>query len=809
MNSVILSAVIINNDYNSNIEDIVSKLELNSFHNVNLYIVSPFSLEKKKIAKLDNLHIITHNYEGVFDGLSYALSQIKETNPNTTHILYIDEHTRFTKNPLNVLLPAIEISNDKYLIFTCCCGDEVKYGKYVYNLNANPLDYRNALTFSNIDNKIEATNDYQPFNNMFFALDFEVACNAPLLKYLYTFVGANNSAMFGIKHVWFMEGIYLDNIPYELRMNQSDLYYFYRNKLIIENAYENIENVINKYLDLIKEDINVYLSFCRYNDVKTILYALQDYARGGDFLSSIRPEYLDMSMQRFNYYLLSSNELDTFFTWKEWEKTRNPISEEHKKQNIESHGYIDEHASDFSVIDMFNQIPFSTYNTKKILCWDIQKEVGYVVKRDEKQINLCLSLIEKIYREVSTTETHYDLQFDSNDKSDYGHIFEESVDRYNESIEIRENAKKCYEKVKIIQNQVLFFVGTRLGFCCNPKYILLDLLNHKRKCKIIWVAHKPELCNDIKDKNLEIIPLKDHELVLEKLYSSKVIVYNDSLPFDFVPNKKQVLFNTWHGGINYKKIGVTTDSFMSEYEKKDFMLSNPEPRYYIAGSEAFLKDTSKSFNYHEKIFLKYGLPRNDILLNNKIDKDQIKKKLGIETGKKVCLYAPTFRNNNVASIHNLDLDRLKAALAKRYGGEWLIVYRGHPFTVNFWQKQSFIDVCNYPDQQEVLLISDVVISDYSSIMWDAMLLNVPIFSYSPDYYDYLKCERGFTECMNRAPFSIALNNDEMEQNILNYDHDSFINECLKNKQLEGSFDNGKAAQRAAKLVLKHLWWWLR
>ena len=113
MNSVILSAVIINNDYNSNIEDIVSKLELDHFDNVNLYIVSPFDLKRKRIAKTNNLHILKHSFDGVFEGFSLALENIKETKPNTTHVLYIDEYTRFTKNPLNVLIPAIEISNER------------------------------------------------------------------------------------------------------------------------------------------------------------------------------------------------------------------------------------------------------------------------------------------------------------------------------------------------------------------------------------------------------------------------------------------------------------------------------------------------------------------------------------------------------------------------------------------------------------------------------------------------------------------------------------------------------------------------
>ena len=247
------------------------------------------------------------------------------------------------------------------------------------------------------------------------------------------------------------------------------------------------------------------------------------------------------------------------------------------------------------------------------------------------------------------------------------------------------------------------------------------------------------------------------------------------------------------------------ERFLEEADKELFMLSNPKPTYFIAGSEFFLEDTAKAFNYPKEVFVKTGLPRNDVLINHsKNIGETIKKKLGIEKDTKICLYAPTFRNDNVASIHNLDVKRLLTILTTRFGGNWKLLYRGHTFTVNFWTDQGFLDVTNYPDQQEILLITDVLISDYSSMMWDASLLGIPTFTYSPDFYQYLKFERGFAYEISKFPFKIAKNNDELETAISSFNEVEFKKKIDAHFKDAKTYDKGNASKQVVDIILPYI-----
>lgn len=145
------------------------------------------------------------------------------------------------------------------------------------------------------------------------------------------------------------------------------------------------------------------------------------------------------------------------------------------------------------------------------------------------------------------------------------------------------------------------------------------------------------------------------------------------------------------------------------------------------------------------------MPRNDELVNNHDNKTAayIRKYYNIPADNKIILYAPTYRKGkrNEATDYNLDVRGIVEAAKERFGGEWTILYRMHYFIKKRLpadtKGQHIIDVTDYGDMQDLLLAADILITDYSSSVWDYSLLKRPCFLYTTDLDEYLETQ-GFT-----------------------------------------------------------------
>ena len=784
-------------NYNSEIENLIKQLRVEKDPRIDFVVCSKFDLSKHEYLKSEKISILNASYQGVVDGFNQTIDFILNNRKETTHVLYVDDVVTLSKNPIPQLVSLLK-KTDGQSMYSCYCYRESANKKYVYN-DGEQLAYRELFTLSDIFLPVKKQNSL--FNPYIFALPIEAIKNRKTPNYLYTFLGCNDSRLFDIHEVSFLNTTFVKKLPIESKMNPSDLYYFYRNSLIVKSFLKN--NIDNEIVSLISDEIDANLIFYRYSSAMAICYAIEDFARGEKYLSELDLDYNNASIMHINPLLRTSNELELKYDWKKWNETRVVNDDNQRQLNLDSYGYVDDDATDYQVIDLYNQEPFTTFNTSKILNWDLDYFVGYLSEKNVYSLNKCLMKKNKCLIMVNDP-IHYSLNKTNNGNKQCQRHDLDNKDIYDDMFDKRQKAEQRFKDVKIENNKVLFYAGTKIGFCGNPKYVLLSLLSKNPDLDIIWVAHKPEYCDEIVNLGVSVISLHEHERFLNELYSSKVIVYDDKLPYEFVPNSKQVLINTWHGGFNFKKIGVKGMEFDSEYDRQILMMINPKPKYFVAGCQTFLADTAESFNYPADTFVKTGLPRNDLLFKKNIDVSEIKKSLKLNEKKKICLYAPTFRDDNVASVHELNFKVITKALKDRFGGDWQIIYRGHTFTVTFWEEQDFVDVSLYPDQQELLAISDVVISDYSSIMWDAAILNIPIFIYAPDYYEYLEFERGFAVDFAEIPFILSLNNEELKEAIETFDEDKYQKSLSEFIHKEKTFDDGNASDKVSDLIISNL-----
>lgn len=277
----------------------------------------------------------------------------------------------------------------------------------------------------------------------------------------------------------------------------------------------------------------------------------------------------------------------------------------------------------------------------------------------------------------------------------------------------------------------------------SPKAIYEEILKDSRfdSCELIWAFHDPGNFEIPRGRKIKTDTLE----YFFTLLSSRMWVTNSSVERGLhFKGRRTFYLNTWHG-TPLKKMGSDIPNINTSFRGKgkknltDTMLAQS---HYEA--EIF----SRVFSIAPEKFSVIGLPRNDNLIsgNNAINIERIKKSMGMPTNKKVILYAPTFReyekdeHRNCIMTPPLDLKKWKTLL----GEEYVFLLRAHYEVIKVMnvQEDSFTwDVSNYPNLNELMLVSDILISDYSSIFFDYSLLGRPMLPYCYDY-DIYSAKRG-------------------------------------------------------------------
>ena len=204
-------------------------------------------------------------------------------------------------------------------------------------------------------------------------------------------------------------------------------------------------------------------------------------------------------------------------------------------------------------------------------------------------------------------------------------------------------------------------------------------------------------------------------------------------------------------------------------------------------------------------YLPIGMPRNDLFFHaDKVEQasEAVRKCYGISKEIGIVLYAPTFRDNGMKL--DLDVAELLASLEKRFHKKFILFVRSHPHVAQDIfqgapQGKSAVDVSGYADMQELLAAADVLITDYSSSIWDFSFTGRPCFIYANDLSSYKK-ERNFYTPIEEWPFPLAENNNELQRNILRFDETDYRQKVEAHQEALGSYENGHAAECLCELI---------
>ncbi len=368
------------------------------------------------------------------------------------------------------------------------------------------------------------------------------------------------------------------------------------------------------------------------------------------------------------------------------------------------------------------------------------------------------------------------------------------------------NLVKVLFLVPIKKNRILFtsFKGEKIAD--NPKYIYDYLFNkYKDSLEYIWVFNgdkrKAKLNESVK------IVTKNSLKWFFYMETSKVIVDNYPPALIIPPRKGQMYIETWHAGGAYKRIGQAYDA-KGEAQRESTDVSMKIVNLFVSSSLGFTMGTiEQGYNYKGQI-IKCGMPRNDIFFNKiaiQYMSDKIRTKYSLKN--LVVLYAPTFRGET-DKINKIDyvisIDQLKEALKFRYGINADILVRCHYLDENKYDfGDDVINVGEYPDMQELLCVADILITDYSSCMWDYALLGRPCLLYTPDIDMYIK-ERGFFTMPEEWPGIICRNMDELCETIINLDEKECAERARRHLEIMGSYEEGHATEIISDRIIGYI-----
>lgn len=337
--------------------------------------------------------------------------------------------------------------------------------------------------------------------------------------------------------------------------------------------------------------------------------------------------------------------------------------------------------------------------------------------------------------------------------------------------------QKISQNTKTDQKLVVFESFQGRSYSCSPKAIYKYMISSEEfsDYKYIWVFRDLNVHGEFPE-NTTLVKFDSQE-AFKAFAAAGTWIVNSRLRDFYVPREDQKYIQCWHG-TPLKKIGCditcsgnatsTVDEIHAEYE------SDAEKIYkFISPSDYTTEKLISAFNL-EKIgkqsaVIQQGYPRNDALFNTSEEYVQnIRASFNIPAEKKVVLYCPTFRDNQHNSDgYSLEIGMDFMSLKEKFGDDIIILFRAHYFIASKFDFQKYngfvVDVSNYDDINDLYLISDILITDYSSVFFDFANLNRPMIFYFYDEKEYRSEIRDFYFGTAMLPGIAASNEEKLEK----------------------------------------------
>lgn len=373
--------------------------------------------------------------------------------------------------------------------------------------------------------------------------------------------------------------------------------------------------------------------------------------------------------------------------------------------------------------------------------------------------------------------------------------------------------KLVYRFIKVNDNYIIFTAYHGRGYLCNPKYIHRYMINNKRyeNFTFIWAVKNK--------KNIDIPNAKvvryNGIMYFYYLAKCKYWIFNCKMPKYILKKNNQIYLQTWHGtplkrlahdieledDSRFYRTRITKREMLESYD-----IDSRKYNYFLSANKFSTEKFKSAFNIDRSIILEFGYPRNQYL-NNVKDEDilSIKQKYNIKNDKKVILYAPTWRddsfNKNGYKLQlNVDFNLWK----KELGNEYIVILKPHYLIKNKYNDENLKDFLYCIDENidinELYIISDMLITDYSSVFFDYAILEKPIYFYMYDLKYYEEKLRGFyLNIYNELPGDIVETEDSLMKIIKDYDN-YFAKNIKKIREFNNKYNEFKNINSCEKIL---------
>jgi CDP-glycerol glycerophosphotransferase (TagB/SpsB family) len=288
--------------------------------------------------------------------------------------------------------------------------------------------------------------------------------------------------------------------------------------------------------------------------------------------------------------------------------------------------------------------------------------------------------------------------------------------------------------------------------------------------------------------------------------TARVLVVNDWLRKRYRRRDGQHVLQTWHGtmlkrlALDRARSGIrglrTRIAVLRERARWDALLAQ----------NSYSSDIFRSAYAVEKPIWQTGYPRNDVF-DAPGRGDAVRARVGIAPGVRAVLYAPTWRDDRTEMVDYLDLARF----ADELGPDHVLLVRGHSRTLRYGQDvvgDRLLDVTSYPNMAELLLVADVLVTDYSSSMFDFSATGKPMIFFTPDLAHYSEDLRGFYfDLLAEAPGPVVATRGELHDALVDAANgaSAFAERRALWKTRFTPFDDGKAGARVVERLVAEGW----
>lgn len=364
-----------------------------------------------------------------------------------------------------------------------------------------------------------------------------------------------------------------------------------------------------------------------------------------------------------------------------------------------------------------------------------------------------------------------------------------------------------YLKQPVKENVILFETFMAKNYSDSPKYIYEYIAQNHPEYECVWAindgAKIPYGAKTVKRFSFQYAYY---------LAVSKYLVFNVRPPLWYRKREEQVFLETWHG-TPLKRLVFDQEEVTSASPKyKQQFYRQRKDWDFLVSANPFSTKTFRSCFLYEGEMLEYGYPRNDILYWPNKDEiaQQLKEKLGIPKDKKTILYAPTWRDDQHygSGQYKFELALDLKLMKERLQDDYVVLLRTHHYISDHIDVSGLgdfvINLSSYDDISEIYLISDICITDYSSVFFDYANLKRPILFYTYDFDKYKNQLRGFYIDMNTdVPGPLLYTSEQVVQAIEDIDE---ITEEYKERydQFYDRFccyDDGHASEHVAEAML--------